>query len=369
MICQARVRTIARPCTSVFKDESSGIESMDAAAPQPQTMHALRGASAAVICLICAEWLNLEHAGLAVWSTHMVTVKYQFTTFQKGFERAFGRGVGIFGALAIAALTRDAWLLSYALEMLVILVLFYIYFAGRLSYTFLNAGLYLATTLEMSHAEPDTAIAQGWDQFVSLVVGVSVATIVTWLFSDEREVKLHTEGEPLWPIQREWVLHSIMLTSTVALVLLVTQILQFSTSTTLVSVMLLTITPDYQSLVRKSELRTAGAVLAIIFASAALVLLVRRPSLPLLMAALFLGTYLAVMLARTSSRWDYAGVQMGLVLPMILVVPHHEFGSLSGAFARVGGALLAIAASLAVGLVWAALVPAAPPMPLAKAAK
>jgi uncharacterized membrane protein YccC len=130
--------------------------------------------------------------------------------------------------------------------------------------------------------------------------------------------------------------------------------------------MLLTITPDYQSLLRKGELRLAGAGLAIIFATITLLLLVRRPSFPLLVAALFLGTFLAVALARNSERWSYAGVQMGLVLPMILVTPHQELGSLAGAFARVGGAVLAITASIVVGLVWAAVAPT-PPLPLVKA--
>lgn len=334
--------------------------------PKSATMYALRGALAAVVCLVVAEWMNLEHAGLAVWSTHMVMVQYQFTTFQKGFERAFGRGVGIFTALVIASLTRDAWVLSFVLEMLTILGLFYAYFAGRLLYTWLNAGLYLATTIELSHTSPDTAMAQGWDQFVSLVVGVGIAMLVTWLFSDERDVTIHTDGNPLLPINRQWMTHALMLTLTVALVQLVTHLLDFSPSTTLVSVMMLTITPDYQALIRKGQLRTTGAVLAIAFATVSLIMLIRLPSLPLMMACLFLGIFLAEMLARTSKRWDYAGVQMGLVLPMILIVPNREFGSLEGAFARVGGVLLAMAVSIFVGMVWAAFLPDSPGMKLVR---
>jgi hypothetical protein len=55
---------------------------------------------------------------------------------------------------------------------------------------------------------------------------------------------------------------------------------------------------------------------------------------------------------------------MGLVLPMILVVPHHDLGSLTIGLWRVEGVLLAIAASILVGLVWAALFPF-PPLPVA----
>jgi hypothetical protein len=48
---------------------------------------------------------------------------------------------------------------------------------------------------------------------------------------------------------------------------------------------------------------------------------------------------------------------------MILVVPQHEFGSLSGAFARVGGAIVAMLGSIVVGVAWAAVAPA-PPLPI-----
>jgi uncharacterized membrane protein YccC len=327
-------------------------------------MPAVRAATAVAVCLILAERLHLQQPGLAVWSTHMVMVQYSFTTFQKGVERVLGRGTGILIALVLAALTRNAWGLGIVLEMLAIVPLFYVYFSGRLSYTFLNAGLYLASVMEISRAHPATALAQAGDLFSAIVVGVAVAVLVSWLGGAERDLTIHAEGRPLWPLDRNRLAHSVVLMLTVALVHVVSHLLRLSTTTAIVSVMLLTITPDYQSLLRKGELRLAGAALAILFASAALVLLVRRPSFPLLVLALFLGDFLAVWLARNSVQWSYAGVQMGLVLPMILVVPHHEFGTLHSAFARVGGAVLAIAASMFVGIVWAAIAPS-PPLPLA----
>jgi uncharacterized membrane protein YccC len=327
-----------------------------------ETKHALRAATAVALCLICAERLHLQQPGLAVWSTHMVMVQYTFTTFQKGVERILGRGLGILIALVLATLTRNAWGLGIVLEMLAIVPLFYVYFAGRLSYTFLNAGLYLASVMELARSEPTTAITQAGDLFLAIVVGVTVAVLVTWIGGGEQDITIHTEGQPLWPLDRNRLIHSVMLMLTVALVELVSHVLKLSTTTAIVSVMLLTITPDYQSLLQKGELRLAGAGLAILFASVTLVLLVRRPSFELLVVALFLGTFLAVALARKSERWSYAGVQMGLVLPMILVVPHQEFGSLGGAFARVGGAVLAIVASIVVGVAWAAVAPA-PPLP------
>jgi uncharacterized membrane protein YccC len=329
-------------------------------------MHALRTATAVAVCLVCVEMLHLNQPGLAVWSAYMVLVQYSFTSFQKGVERILGRGLGIIAALVLGTLTRNAWGLGYVLEMLAIAPLFYIYFSGRLSYTFLNAGLYLAAVMEISRTQPVTLFSQAGDLFFAIVVGVAVAVAVNWLSGAEHDVAIHTEGEPLFPLDGDRLRHSIMLTLTVALVQVVSHYLELSTTTSLVSVMLLTITPDFQSLLHKGELRLAGALLAILFAIGAILLLSRIPSLPLLVALMFLGTFLAVAMARTSENWGYAGLQMGLVLPMILVTPHPEASPLASGLARVAGVLLAIGASLLVGLVWAAFLPS-PPLPLVAA--
>lgn len=324
----------------------------------------LRTALAVTVCLIVAERLHFEQAGLAVWSTYMVMVQFAYTAFQKGVERTLGRGAGILIALVLAALTRNAPALGFVVELVAIVPLFYFYFSNRLAYTFLNAGLYLAAVMEIARDAPATLTLQAAQLFEAILLGVILAMLVDWLTGGENDVTIHTEGEPLWPIDRERLLHSAMLVFTVAVVQLASYALELSTTTAVVSVMLLTITPDYQSLLHKGELRLAGAGLAIVFAAITLLLLVRRPSFVLFAFALFLGTFLAVALARNSKRWDYAGVQMGLVLPMILVVPHHEFGSLHSAFARIGGAILAICGSMFVGVVWAALAHT-PPIKLA----
>ena len=38
------------------------------------TIHALRVATAATVCLLLAEYWNMSHGALAVWTTHMVMV-------------------------------------------------------------------------------------------------------------------------------------------------------------------------------------------------------------------------------------------------------------------------------------------------------
>jgi uncharacterized membrane protein YccC len=126
--------------------------------------------------------------------------------------------------------------------------------------------------------------------------------------------------------------------------------------------MMLTIAPDLQSLLRKGELRLAGAGLAVLYSVCALLLLMRQPYFSQLATLLFLGMFLAGYLARASVRWSYAGLQMGLVLPMIMVVPVSECGELWGAVSRVLGVAIAVFCSVLVtGLAY--LIRPLPPEP------
>src|SRR6516225_2743734 len=133
---------------------------MDTPTDHPPLGLALRGALAAAVCLPLAEWWHVEHANLAVWTTHMVTAQYPFTAFQKGVERVLGRGLGILVGLVLLTLFGNAPVLAFALKLLAILVFFYVYFSGRLAYTFLNAGFYLAAIVSIGVANPSAAFPQ-----------------------------------------------------------------------------------------------------------------------------------------------------------------------------------------------------------------
>jgi hypothetical protein len=86
----------------------------------------------------------------------------------------------------------------------------------------------------------------------------------------------------------------------------------------------------------------------VVFAVFALALLVRLPYFPLLAVLLFLGMFLGGYLARVGGDRAYAGVQMGLVLPMVLVVPPADCGNLSLATNRLIGVVIAIGCSMLV---------------------
>ena len=83
----------------------------------------------------------------------------------------------------------------------------------------------------------------------------------------------------------------------------------------------------------------------------------------LLAALLFLGQFLAAYLTRTGGTYSYAGLQMGLVLPLVVVAPRAEFGSFTPAVQRLEGVLLGLLASVLVAGLWPRFPLAAPPAP------
>ncbi len=129
--------------------------------PQSPTGHALRVARAASLCLVLADWFRLEHGSQAVLTAHIVMAQYPYTAYQKGVERIVGRGFGILCALVFLTLGANAPVLAFVLKLLALLAFFYVYFSGRLAYTFLNAGLYLAIIMEVGDANPAATLPVG----------------------------------------------------------------------------------------------------------------------------------------------------------------------------------------------------------------
>ena len=156
----------------------------------------------------------------------------------------------------------------------------------------------------------------------------------------------------MWPLRGDWLNQSLMLAVTVLLTLFGAHMLDIPPSKAAVSVMLLTVTPHVQAMILKGELRLAGALLAVAWAIATFVLVGLLPHLPLLAALLFLGQFVATYLTRTGGTYAYAGVQMGLVLPMLVVVPRAEFGSFTPARERLEGIVLGLLASVVVAVLW-----------------
>ena len=316
------------------------------------TGRALLTAAASVVCLALAEWWGLEHGNLAVWTVFMVTAQFPFSRFQKGLERVVGRGLGILAGLVLTTWFSDTSLLTLALIVVLLTTFFYFYFAGRLAYTFLNAGLYVVAMFQIGHANPAAAVPQAEGLFAAIVLGVVVADGVTWLAGAERDLRIRFGEAPLWPVRGDWLSRSLMLAVTVLLTLLGAHMLDLPPEKAAISVMLLTVSPHVQALALKGQLRIAGLVLATAWSLGIFLVVGLMPHFLVLAGLLFLGQFVAAYLTQTLGRYSYAGLQMGLVLPLIVVAPPAEFGRLTPAVQRLEGVLLGLVASVVVAGLW-----------------
>src|SRR5262249_27004842 len=186
---------------------------------------------------------------------------------------------------------------------------FCLYFAGRLTYTFLQAGLYVVAVFQIGYANPASAVSAAEALFAAIVLGVVVADVVTWLFGTERDLGIRFGETPLWPLRADWVSQSVMLAVTVLVTLLGAHALGLPPEKTAISVMLLTVTPHVQALILKGELRIAGALLATVWAVGTFLLVNLLPHFALLAGLLFLGQFVAAYLTSTTGKYAYAGLQ------------------------------------------------------------
>jgi uncharacterized membrane protein YccC len=316
------------------------------------TLPALRTATASTVCLVISEALGLKHANLAVWTTFLVMVQFPFTSFQKGLERIIGRALGILAGLVITTWLNDAPIVGIVLVGLVLTGCGYLYFAGRLAYTFLNAGLYAVALFEIGTADPSSAAQEGKELFLAVVVGVMVANLTTWLSGAESDLHIETGQAPLWPLRIDWLSHSLMLAVTAALTLFFAHRIDLPAEKSAISVLLLTVTPTIQALLHKGRLRLAGAFAATLWSGVVFAIVFLLPHFVLLALLLFLGQFVAAYWTRTGGTNAYAGMQMGVVLPMLVVAPPSEFGSFAAAVQRIEGILVALLASVLVGGLW-----------------
>jgi uncharacterized membrane protein YccC len=319
--------------------------------PHP-TIFALRAGLACAVCLLVAAWFRLEHANLAVWTSYMSMTRLPVTVFQTGLEKTLGRGVGILAAVVLVGIFPDQPFVRLLIEILLLLILFYIYFSGRYAYAFLNAGLYLGLLVEIGRTEPENISHQGWEMFLAILIGSLISDLVMWITWAERDIHLHTSALPLFPLRNDWLSHAAMVTVTLFLTLLGGRVLGLPINKAIVSVMILTAAADMQAMLLKEELRIEGVIFGACWSLVSFALLSLSPHLSLLTMLLFAGIYVAAYMNRQLGKYVYLGAQMGLVIPLVLVVPPAEFGSLTGALQRLGGVLIAMVSAIVVAGFW-----------------
>lgn len=306
---------------------------------------------------------------LAVWTTFLVMAQYSYSSFQKGIERIVGRGVGIFLGLVLTTWCNDMPLFELVTVGILLTGFFYVYFSGRLAYTFLQAGLYLVAVLEIGNASPSTVFDEAKELFAAIVVGVFVADVVNWLAGSEHDLSLALGEKSLFPIRGEWINQSLMLSVTVLVTLVGAHVIGLPPSQSAISVILLTVSPHLQALIVKGELRILGLVLATLWGLATFILVGLLPYFALLVLLVLLGIFVATYLTVTGGTYGYAGLQMGLVVPMLVASPPDEFGRVTPAEQRFEGIILGLVASIVVAGLWpyfplSERKPAPPPAPV-----
>ena len=165
------------------------------------------------------------------------------------------------------------------------------------------------------------------------------------LIGAEHDLAIRVGQNPLWPVRGDWLSQSLMLSVTVVVTILGAHMIGLPAEKAAISVMLLTVTPHVQAMILKGELRIAGLLLATAWSLVTFLLVSLLPYFLLLAALLFLGQFVATYLTRTAGRYSYAGLQMGLVLPLVVVAPRSESGSFTPAVQRLEGVLLGLLAS------------------------
>lgn len=325
---------------------------MATATPPNPALQALRIAAACLLCLILATWMRLEHANLAVWTTYIVMAIVPITVFQRGFERALGRGVGIVASVVLVSLFPDQELVRVLIGSGFLLAMFYGHLAGRLGYALINGGLYFSIVLEMARTQPDIVVHQAWEMMWAVLVGCLVSDVVVWATRGEGTLAIDTGTKPLFPLNNELLNHALLMIVTVFVTIRVCSYFELPLTSTIISVMLISGAADIHGMLLKGEMRLGGVALGGAFSVLSFLILSRVPYFAVLATLVFLGTFLAGYLSKVLGAYAYLGAQSGLVICLMLVVPPSEFGTLGNAVQRAEGALIAIFSVLIIPGLW-----------------
>jgi uncharacterized membrane protein YccC len=330
-----------------------------------RAVQALRVATAAAIALITAEWWHLPHTNLAVWTTHTVMSSHAHTTFQKGVERIVGRGAGILLGTLLVSLLGEQKLLTLGLEVVGLLAFFYANFCGRLAYTYQSAGLYFQAMVQLGDRDSSVAWVNGGWLFLAIIVGVAVADLVSWITIAERDLSIVPGEGSLLPIRREPLGRAAQVTVTMLLSQYVFFALDQPPDTNIYTLFLLSVIPDLQKMRERTGLYVGGILAGVAYAVPSLLLLNRVLHLPMFIALVGLGEFLASYLAQSKGNIRFIGVEMGTIFPLIMVLPCDKIETPSMMFYNIVALFAFTLIAVVVGWVWVAvgLVPDRPGEP------
>jgi uncharacterized membrane protein YccC len=313
----------------------------------------LRVGVAATTCLLVTEWFHLEQSSLSVYTAHLILAQFTFTAFQKGVERFVGRALGVVYGLVLVQLFLDTPFLYLLLMAAGQITACYFYLSGRLAYAALMAALFIGIMVALGLTAPGTAVPYAANVIPQLFLGEAMAFLVNWVTGAERTLAIETKGQDLLPLRTDWLNTSVMLSTGQIAAMFATLLLDLPVLPTMVSALIVGIAPTAgQGMGKKALQRTWGAILGGGYAFGAMVLLALMPYFTLLLALVFVGMFLAAFGTKVSQSSSYVFLQMGLVLPMVLIAPSGGLGSISNAVQRLIGVGVGLLVAEAVFLLW-----------------
>jgi uncharacterized membrane protein YgaE (UPF0421/DUF939 family) len=288
-----------------------------------------------------------------VYTAFLIMVLFPISSFQKGVERFLGRVLGLMYGLVLIWYFLDSPLLYFALLMGGQIAACYVYLSGRLAYAALMAAIFVSIVGLYGLTTPAAAPAYVASAAVQLIVGEGLAFLVNFVTGAERTLAIVVQGQPLLPLRRDWLNTAAMLSTGQMATMLWTLHLGLPTMPTMVSAMIIGITPGGNlARWRKAQQRWLGAFLAAGYSLAAVVLLAHMPYFPLLTLLVGFGLFLAAYLMKAIPAHSYTFQQMGMVVAMVLIGDRGEIGSIEKAVQRVAGIAIGLLSAGTIALVW-----------------
>ncbi len=315
-------------------------------------VQALRVGAAAAIALVLVEWWHLPHANLAVWTTHIVMSSFTHTAFQKGLERVGGRGAGILLGILIVNLFGELTPLALLLEIAAMLGLFYAHFCGRLAYTYMNAGLYLNAVVMMNTSDVHAAFVEGGWMFLALVIGVSVAYLVTWLTFAEADFTIDPGEGRLFPLRAEPMGRSAQMVVTMLLAQYLFFAIDLPPESNTFGLFLLSVIPDLQSMIANRRVFVGGILAATFAAVPTFLILNRLPHFPLFVAIIAGALFVASWIAQSSRPWKGAGTEFGTIFPLLVIAPFDRILSPAATLYNIIALYVFAGVAFVVGYLW-----------------
>jgi hypothetical protein len=232
-----------------------------------------------------------------------------------------GRGAGILLGTLLVSLLGEQKLLALGLEVAGLLAFFYAHFCGRLAYTYQNAGLYLQAMLQLGDGDPSAAWVNGGWMFLAIVVGVAVADLVSWLTIAERDLSIVPGEGSLLPVRAEPLARAAQVTATMLLAQYAFFALDMLPDANTYTLFLMSVIPDYPRMRERTGYYVGGILAGVAYAVPSLLLLNRVLHLPMLVALVALGEFVASYLAQSKGNVRFVGVEMGMIFPLMLVLP------------------------------------------------